>query len=146
MAKVLQRVIGRIWFSYLDDVIVFSTKCFEHAANFRAVFDRIYSAGLKLKPLKCSLFVYKVPYLSHVISVANVSSDPAKLPVLADWLTPKTICEIQSNFKFVNFYGDYISYATKFTAPLYNLNASRICDKSIKLTVEHFESFDKLNR
>ena len=56
MAGVLQGLIGRICLAYLDDVIVFSKKRSEHAADLRAVFDRIRSACLKLKPSKCSLF------------------------------------------------------------------------------------------
>ena len=46
MAEVLQGLIGRICFAYLDDVIVFLKRRSEHAADLRAVFDRICSAGL----------------------------------------------------------------------------------------------------
>lgn len=34
---------------YLDDVIVFSTTLDEHVRRLRAVFDRLISAGLKIK-------------------------------------------------------------------------------------------------
>ena len=91
MAGVLQKLIGRIYLAYLDDMIVFSTKRSEHAAELRVVFDRIRSAGMKLKPSKCSLFADQVLYLGHVISAAGVSPDSAKLRVLADWPTPKTV-------------------------------------------------------
>ena len=73
MAGVLQGLIGRICLAYLDDAIVFSKKRSEHSADRRAVFDRIRSAGLKLKPSKCSLFADQVLYLGHVISAAGVS-------------------------------------------------------------------------
>ena len=115
-------------------MLVFSNKRSEHAADFRAIFDRIRSAGLKLKQSKCSLFADQVLYLGHVISAACVSSDPAKLRVLADWPTTKTVREMQSFLGFVNFYGDYISDATEITALLYDLTASRKSDESIKLT------------
>ena len=96
IAKVVQRLIGRICFAYLDDVIVFSKKRSVHAANIRAVLNRILSAGLTLKPSMCSLFADQVLYLGHVISADGVSTDPAKLRVLADWPTPKTVREMQS--------------------------------------------------
>ena len=53
MAGILQGLIGRICRAYLDEAIVFSKKRAEHTANLRAVFDRIRSAGMKLKPSKC---------------------------------------------------------------------------------------------
>ena len=127
-------------------MIVFSKKRSEHAANLRAVFDRIRSAGLKLKPSKCSLFADQVLYLGHVISAAYVSPDPAKLRVLADWPTPKTVCEMQSFIGFVNFYGDYISDATELTAPLYDLTDARKGDESIKPTAKRLESFEEIKR
>ena len=97
-------------------------------------------------PSKCSLFADQVLYLGHFISAAGVSPDPAKLRVLADWLTSKTVREMQSFFGFVNFYGDYISDATELTAPLYDLTAARKGDESIKLTAEHLESFEAIKQ
>ena len=85
-------------------------------------------------------------YLGHVISLAGVSRDRAKLSVLADWPTPKTVRELQSFVKFINLYGDYISDASELTAPLYDLTAARKGDKSIKLTAEHLESFEEIKR
>ena len=117
MAGLLQGLIGRICLAYLDDVIVFSKKRSEHAADLEAVFDRIRFVGLKLKPSKCSLFANKVLFLGYVISATGVSPDPAKLRVLADWPTPTTVREMQSFLGFVNFYGYYISDATELTAP-----------------------------
>ena len=144
MAKVLQGLIGCICLAYRDDVIVFSKRRSEHAADLRAVFDRIRSAGLKLKPSKCSLFADHKLYLGHVISTAGVSPDPAKLRVLADWPTPKTVREMQSFLRFVNFYGDYISDATELTAPLHDLTAAREGDDSIKQTAKHLDSFKEI--
>ena len=92
------------------------------------------------------VFADQVLYLGHVISTAGVSPDPAKLRVLVDWPTPKTVREMQSFLGFVNFYGDYISDATELTAPLYDLTAARKGDESIKLTAEHLESFQEIKR
>ena len=50
MTGVLQGLIGRIYFAYIDDVIVFSKRRTDHVADLRAVFDSIRAAGLKLKP------------------------------------------------------------------------------------------------
>ena len=146
MAGVLQKLIGRICLAYLDDMIIFSEKRSEYAANLLADFDRIRSANLKLKPSKCSLFADQMLYFSHVISAAGVSPDVAKLRVLADWMTPTMVREIQSFLIFVNFYGDDISDATKLTAPLYNFTPARKGDESLTLTAEHLESNKEIKR
>ena len=67
MAKVLQGLIGRTSLAYPDDVIVLSKKRSVHAADLPAIFERIRSASLKLKPSRCSLFTDQVLYLGHVI-------------------------------------------------------------------------------
>ena len=41
---------------YLDDIIVFSSDVSEHLQRLRAIFERLRSARLKLKPSKCRLF------------------------------------------------------------------------------------------
>ena len=144
IARVLQKLIGRISFGYLDKVIDLSRTQFKHAADLRAVLDRIRLSGLKLKPSKCSLFVDQVLYYGHLISAAGVFLALAKLRILADWPTPKTVREMKSFLGFFNFYGDYISDATELTAPLYDLTAARKGDESIKLTAEHYLWFEKI--
>ena len=41
---------------YLDDIIVFSKSLEEHLERLRGVFDKLATAGLKLKPSKCEFF------------------------------------------------------------------------------------------
>ena len=95
MSRVLQGLIGHICLAYLDDVIVFSKKRSNHIDDLRAVLERIRSAGLKLKPSKCFLFRDQVLYLGHLISVAGMTPDPAKLQALAEWPKPTTVREMQ---------------------------------------------------
>ena len=99
MSNVLQGLIGRICLAYLDDIIVFSKKRSNHISDFCSVFNRISSAGLKLKP--------------------------TKLRVLADWPSPSTVREMQSLFGFVNFYNDYIADSTALISALYDLTANQ---------------------
>ena len=51
---------------YLDDIIVFSSRFQEHLQRLASVFDRLRSAGLKLKAKKCSFANTDVDYLGHV--------------------------------------------------------------------------------
>ena len=103
MADVLHGMMGRICLAYLDDVVVFLQTRSEHAAHLSSVLDRICTAGRKLKPSKWSLFCDQTLYLRHIISAVNVSPDPAKLRVLAEWPVPTTVREMQSFLGFINF-------------------------------------------
>ena len=68
---------------YLDDAIVYGQNFEEHLEQLKEVFQRFRQAGLKLKPSKCFLLRNRVPYLGHVISAAEVSTDPAKIEAVA---------------------------------------------------------------
>ena len=106
--------------------------------------DRIRAAGLNLKPLKCSLFCDKSLYLGHVISVAGVSPNPAKLRVLAEWPVPTTVREMKSFFGFINFYRDFIACNTELTAPLYDLTAARKGEDPIQLNTDKNKAFAEI--
>ena len=146
MTGVLQGLLGRICLAYLDDVIVFSKRLRDHAADLGAVLERIRSAGLKLKPSKCALFRDRVLYLGHVITPAGVSPDPAKLQVLSGWPVPRTVREMQSFLGFVNFYGDFLANATELTAQLYELTAARKGNDAIELSAENLAAFEEVKR
>ena len=55
MAGVLQGLMGRICFAYLDDVVVLKNRS-EHSTDLCAVLDQIRAANFKLKLSKSSLF------------------------------------------------------------------------------------------
>ena len=57
-------------------------------------------------------------YLGHVISLAGVLFDLAKLRVLADLPFPTTVRELQSFLGFVNFNSDFIHEQTALTSSL----------------------------
>ena len=53
---------------YLDDIIIFCDTKEEHLKRLEAVFQKLYAAGLKLKPSKCFFFREEIEYLGHVVS------------------------------------------------------------------------------
>jgi len=69
---------------YLYDIILFSRTVEEHLERLVRVLDRLRSAGLKLKPDKCSLMQQSVTFLGHVVSGAGIATDPEKTKVVAE--------------------------------------------------------------
>ena len=72
--RLMQRVLSGLRFVsvYLDDVIVYSAMLEEHVSHLRIVFERLRTAGLKLKPTKCKFVCDKVEHLGHVITPAGL--------------------------------------------------------------------------
>lgn len=84
----------------------------------------------------------QVLYLGHLISAAGVVPNPAKLQVLTNWPKPTTVRKMKLLLGFVNFYSDYVADATKLTAILYYLIASKNKVDPIQLSAESIKSFE----
>ena len=52
---------------YIDDVLTHSQEWNEHLCELRKLFERVRSAGLTMKPLKCKLGFSSVDYLGHIV-------------------------------------------------------------------------------
>ena len=63
---------------YLDDIIIYSKTPEEHVERLEAVFKKLSSAGLKLKPSKCEFFKSQITYLGHIVSNEGIATDPKR--------------------------------------------------------------------
>ena len=79
---------------YLDDIIIHSRTPEEHITRLRGVFERLRTAGLKLKPSKCTFFKDQIPHLGHIVSKQGIEVDPKKVEVIRKWPTLKTVMDV----------------------------------------------------
>ena len=63
-------------FGYLDDILVFSPDMETHLKHLRILFERLRSADLKLKEVKCNFLKKHVQYLGHIISGEGIAPVP----------------------------------------------------------------------
>ena len=96
--------------------------------------------------MKFKLFCEQVLYLGHVTSATGITSDPAKLRVLANWPIPTTVRELQSFLAFVNFYYEFIDEQTALTSSLYDLTAARKRTEPVQFLPAHVEAFKEIKR
>jgi len=89
MEQFLNRLHWKTLLIYFDDVIVISPDLKTHVNHLREVFERLRGASLKLKPSNCALLQPKVKYLSHVVGLDRVATDPKKVWTMEDWATPR---------------------------------------------------------
>ena len=131
---------------YLDDV-VFGATSKEHFIRLRKVFEKLKTAGLKLKPSKWEFFKKSITYLGHLASENEVEADPKKTAALRDWPTPITVTDVRSFLVFINYYRRLIKDYAQVAHPIYPLisgdNASKN-NKAVVWTQDCQQAFDKL--
>ena len=106
---------------YLDDVLVHSRTFEEHLCRLRAVFERLRTAGLKLRTEKCQFVRSEVPYLGHVVSAEGIATDPTKVDKVRNWPNPRTKTEVRSFINFAGYYRRFVPGFSTIAAPLHNL-------------------------
>jgi hypothetical protein len=89
-AKVLHSQIGRNVLTYVDDIIVKSTKQENHIADLQETFANFRQAGLKLNPEKCVFGVKKCKFLSCLVSTKGIEANPSKIEAILRMEPPST--------------------------------------------------------
>jgi hypothetical protein len=80
--KVLHSQIGRNVLTYVDDIIVKSTKQENHVANLQEMFANFRQAGLMLNPEKCVFRVKKGKFLGCLVSTKGIKANPSKIEAI----------------------------------------------------------------
>jgi hypothetical protein len=86
-AKVICSQIGRNVLTYVDDIIVKSTKQENHIADQQETFDNFRKAGLKLNLEKCVFGVKKGKFLRCLVSTKGIEANPSKIDAIL-WREP----------------------------------------------------------
>ena len=118
MERILMGLQWQTCLVYLDDIIIFSKTFDEHIDHLAEVFSRLKSAGLKLKPKKCSIFKTEVAYLGHIVSWDRISTDPGKTKVVEDWSTPETASDVRSFLGLCLYYQHFVPDFATIVKPL----------------------------
>jgi hypothetical protein len=89
-AKVLHSQIGRNVLTYVDDIIVKSTKQENHISDLQETFANFKQAGLKLNPKKCAFGVKKGKFLGCLVSTKGIEANPSKIEAILRMEPPST--------------------------------------------------------
>jgi len=60
-----------------------------------------------------------VEYLGLILSEGHVENDPIKVAGVHNWLTPRSVTEVQSFMGFINFYWYFIQDFSHVAKPLH---------------------------
>ena len=121
MNMVMQGLTWEACLVFLDDIIVISSTFEQHLERLNAVFERLKSANLKLKPSKCRLFQLKVKFLGSVVSEKGIEPDPEKLEVISDWPVPSNLTELRAFVGLASYYRRHVEGFSDIAKPLSEL-------------------------
>ena len=129
---------------YVDDIGIAANNATDFTRNFRAVFQCIRNAGLKLTIEKCHFAVRQVEFLGRTFSSEEVSPQAHKIQNFLNKLRfPKSKKALQRYLVFVNYYRNYIPRMAGKLNPFYKLLKTEV---PINITSEVKETFDSVNK
>ena len=111
-------------FAYLDDILIFSKNEEEHLKHLQMVFQRLETAGLKLKKKKCDFFKAELQYLGHIISHEGMQPMKDKLEAIQKMPPPSTQKEVRQVLGLTGYYRKFIPHYANLVKPL-----TRLCRK-----------------
>ena len=115
--NVLRGLLYKHCLIYLDDILVKSTDFASHLDSMELVFDRLYEAGLRLKPKKCDLFSTKVKFLGYLITESGIRTDPDKTKLIEDWPTPTCTRDVRKYLGLISYYRKFVpNFSVKASA------------------------------
>jgi hypothetical protein len=88
--KVLHSQIGRNVLTYVDDIIVKSTKQENHFTDLQETFANFRQAGMKLNLEKCVFGVKKGNFLGCLVSTKGIKANPNKIEAILRMEPPNT--------------------------------------------------------
>ena len=121
--------------------MVFSPDIISHLEHLRLLFERLRTADLKLKEVKCNFLKRHIQYLGHVVLGEGITPLPEKLDSIQKMLPPKTPKEIK---QFLGLIGYYRKFVPRFSDLARPLNALTRKDVEFEWTLMCQESFELL--
>jgi hypothetical protein len=119
-AKVLHSQIGRNVLTYVDDIIVKSTKQENHIADLQETFANFRQAGLKLNPEKC-VFGVKGKFLGCLVSTKGIEANPNKIKAILRMEPPNSKKGAQQSTGRLASLNRFISRSAERNLPFFEI-------------------------
>ena len=102
VVEVLENLVGRACFIFMDDVKVIGQSMEELIVNLRAVLLRFMERGLFLAVHKLILFAIEVKWCGKIYSGTAVRHDPGRVRGLVEMRRPETVGELMKFLQATN--------------------------------------------
>ena len=105
-------------FTYVDDILVFSSSLEEHVDHLRQVFLLCRQHGLTIGPSKCEFAIPEVMFLGHVLSARGCSPLSKHTAAISEFPVPADKPALQRFLGMDNFYRKFLRGAARVLASL----------------------------
>ena len=119
--QVFKGLLGKIIFSYIDDLFIIGDTIEEHLRNLDVVLQRLQNANLKIKLKKCFFLRKACTFLGHTITADGVKVTDDKVKSIMSFKQPKDVKSLRSFLGLAGFYRKFVKGFSKIAAPLTDL-------------------------
>ena len=109
VTKMFRPLLGNTMEVYIDDMLVKSKQCLNHAAHLQQTFDPLREYGMKLNPLKCAFGVSAGRFLGFMVTQRGIEANPAQLKAILQSPAPSSKKGIQQLTSRLAALGRFIS-------------------------------------
>jgi hypothetical protein len=106
---------------YLDDILVSGGTEKDARDNLIAVLSRLQSAGLRLRPEKCSFLQKSCTYLGHYLDQEGIHPTEDKVIAIRNAPVPTDVSQLRSFLGLINYYHKFLRNLSAVLAPLHEL-------------------------
>ncbi|KAL0543893.1 hypothetical protein IC582_018998 [Cucumis melo] len=139
MNRVFREFLDTFVIVFIDDILIYSKTEAEHEEHLRIVLQTLRDNKLYAKFSKCEFWLKQVSFLSHVVSKAGVSVDPAKIEAVTGWTRPSTVSEVRNFLGLAGYYRRFVENFSRIATPLTQLTRkgapfvwSKACEDSFQ--------------
>lgn len=108
MNQVLDGLIGKGCYVYLDDIIVFGNTIANHNSNLNEVFKRLQKFKLKVKLEKCRFLKREIEFLGHRITPDGIGMCADKINAIRQFRIPNNPKQLSSFIGLANYYRKFV--------------------------------------
>lgn len=113
--------LGKFVIAYIDDFLIYPWSYDTHITNIRQVLPCLLKDQFYGNSEKCEFHVSITSFLGYIISPEGVAKDDTKVAAVMNWLTPKTIKDLQHFLGFASFCSKFIQGFSSIANPLTTL-------------------------
>ena len=77
VTKMFRPLLGKTMEVYIDDMLVKSKECSDHAKHLQETFELLREYGMKLNPSKCAFGVSAGRFLGFMVTQRGIEANPA---------------------------------------------------------------------
>jgi len=103
---------------FFNDILIYSPSWQLHLEHLELVLQLLQQHQLFAKFSKCCFGLRQVDYLGHTISGAGITMETAKVIVVLNWQSPKTVKQLRAFLGLTGYYRKFIKGYASMAAPL----------------------------